>query len=70
MAVEAESGAKEVANRNDDDVYTIAKSFSKGLLMGARGNSGVILSQIFKGFAVALENKVTISSVISIYKIM
>ena len=63
MNLTISSGAKEVANRNDDDVYTIAKSFSKGLLMGARGNSGVILSQIFKGFAVALENKVTISSV-------
>lgn len=51
------SGAKEVQNRNDVDVYEIAKAFSKGLLMGARGNSGVILSQIFRGFAQSLENK-------------
>lgn len=63
MNLTISSGAKEVANRNDDDVYTIAKSFSKGLLMGARGNSGVILSQIFRGFAVALEGKKTISPV-------
>ena len=49
------SGAKEVANRNDVDAYPIAKAFSKGLLMGARGNSGVILSQIFRGFAQGLE---------------
>ena len=48
MNLTISSGSKEVANRNDDDVYTIAKSFSKGLLMGARGNSGVILSQILK----------------------
>ncbi len=51
------SGAKEIANRSDDDVYTVAKTFSKGLLMGARGNSGVITSQIFRGFADSLENK-------------
>lgn len=54
------SGAKEVQNRNDEGVYAIAKAFSKGLLMGARGNSGVILSQIFRGFAQALDGKETI----------
>ena len=51
------SGAKEIANRNDEDVYIIANSFSRGLLMGARGNSGVITSQIFRGFAVSLKDK-------------
>ena len=55
------SGSKEVQNRNDDDVFEIAKTFSKGLLMGARGNSGVITSQIFRGFANALENKKSIN---------
>ena len=35
----------------------IAMAFSKGALRGARGNSGVISSQIFRGFAVALEGK-------------
>ena len=49
------SGSKEIENRTDKDVYTIAKSFSRGLLMGARGNSGVITSQIFRGFADALQ---------------
>ncbi|SDW03760.1 hypothetical protein SAMN05421781_0217 [Marinococcus luteus] len=34
-----------------------AKHFSKGLLMGARGNSGVILSQLFRGFAKSMEKK-------------
>lgn len=57
MNLTISSGAKEVANRADNDVYEIAKAFSKGLLMGARGNSGVILSQIFRGFAMALEGK-------------
>ena len=56
------SGAKEVQNRNDSDVYQIAVTFSKGLLMGARGNSGVITSQIFRGFAQALEGSKTIDA--------
>ena len=56
------SGAKEIANKNDDDVYLIASSFSKGLLMGARGNSGVITSQIFRGFSDSLKGKEGITS--------
>lgn len=51
------SGAKEIQNRNDDDAYTIVNAFSRGLLMGARGNSGVITSQIFRGFASSLKDK-------------
>lgn len=62
MNLTISSGAKEVANRNDEGVYDIAKSFSKGLLMGARGNSGVILSQIFRGFSKSLEGKKVINA--------
>ena len=51
------SGSKEIQNRTDTDIYEIAKTFSRGLLMGARGNSGVITSQIFRGFAQGLEGK-------------
>ena len=51
------SGSKEIQNRSDNNVYDIAKTFSRGLLMGARGNSGVITSQIFRGFAQGLEGK-------------
>ena len=58
------SGAKEIQNRNDTDVHQIAVFFSKGLLMGARGNSGVITSQIFRGFAQALEGSKTINAVL------
>lgn len=57
MNLTMSSGLKEIQNRNDDNVYDIATSFSKGLLMGARGNSGVITSQIFRGFAQSLEGK-------------
>ena len=54
------SGSKEILNSDSDSVYEVAKSFSRGLLMGARGNSGVILSQIFRGFAIGLEGKTEI----------
>ena len=58
MNLTVSSGAKEIANRpEDDDIFALASSFSRGLLMGARGNSGVITSQIFRGFAKALEGK-------------
>lgn len=63
MNLTVSSGAKEIANRNDTDVNQIAKSFSKGLLMGARGNSGVITSQIFRGFAKAIEEMKVINAI-------
>jgi len=44
-------GACNVIEANDyEDLYTLGKQFSRGLLMNARGNSGVIFSQIIKGF--------------------
>ena len=58
MNLTISSGAKEIATRNDASVYDVAKAFSRGLLMGARGNSGVILSQIFRGFAHGLKGKI------------
>lgn len=58
MNLTISSGAKEIATRNDASVYDIAKAFSRGLLMGARGNSGVILSQIFRGFAQGFKGKI------------
>lgn len=63
MNLTISSGAKEVANRNDSSIYEVARAFSKGLLMGARGNSGVILSQIFRGFAQGLEGKESVNAV-------
>lgn len=58
MNLTISSGAKEISTRNDASVYDVAKAFSRGLLMGARGNSGVILSQIFRGFAQGLKGKI------------
>ncbi len=56
MNLSMTSGAKEVQQVESDHISDVAKAFSKGLLMGARGNSGVILSQIFRGFAKGMEN--------------
>ena len=55
------SGSKEVKNNNDESVEVISRLFSRGLMMGARGNSGVITSQIFKGFSEACKGKTTLS---------
>ena len=57
------SGSKEIQNRSDTNIYEIAKCFSRGLLMGARGNSGVITSQIFRGFAQGLEGQSEVNAV-------
>ena len=57
MNLTATSGAKEIQNREFDEISEVAKCFSRGLLMGARGNSGVITSQIFRGFADAVSGK-------------
>jgi DAK2 domain fusion protein YloV len=55
------SGAKEIQNKNDESVAVIASAFSKGLLMGARGNSGVITSQIFRGIAQGMPEKSSVN---------
>ncbi|MFA7377051.1 MAG: DAK2 domain-containing protein, partial [Acholeplasmataceae bacterium] len=43
------AGIKEVNNLNSKSIVDVSKILSRGLLMGARGNSGVILSQFFRG---------------------
>ena len=59
MSLTFTSGATEVERLDSDRVDDIAKTLSKGLLMGARGNSGVILSQIFRGVSKSLKGKET-----------
>lgn len=54
MLLTIESGIKEIKNSDSLSVFEIAKAFSRGLIMGARGNSGVILSQIFRGLSKGL----------------
>lgn len=63
MNLTVTSGAKEIQNKEYDDIYEVASNFSRGLLMGARGNSGVITSQIFRGFANGVQGKKTLNAV-------
>jgi uncharacterized protein len=62
MNLSMTSGAKEVRNNVQEHIGKVGIALSKGLLMGARGNSGVILSQLFRGFAKAVETRPTISA--------
>ncbi|MDF9866922.1 DAK2 domain fusion protein YloV [Bacilli bacterium PM5-3] len=57
------SGIKEISNLHSNNIGEVSKAFSRGLLMGARGNSGVILSQIFKGISNDLEGKESVGSI-------
>ncbi|WP_347550386.1 DAK2 domain-containing protein [Pseudalkalibacillus hwajinpoensis] len=57
------SGAAEVRTSSSEKVGDVASLFARGLLMGARGNSGVILSQLFRGFSKAIEGKSEVTSV-------
>jgi hypothetical protein len=50
MSLTIMAAAKEVTALSDPDMKSIAKAISSGSLRGARGNSGVILSQLFRGF--------------------
>ena len=62
MSLTFSNGAKDVEEMQTDDISEVAKKLSKGLLMGARGNSGVILSQIFRGFSMGLDDKKEINA--------
>ncbi|WP_145912966.1 DAK2 domain-containing protein [Pediococcus damnosus] len=62
MSLSMESGAKYERDEPSEHVGNLAGALAKGLLMGARGNSGVILSQIFRGFSKSVENKATLTA--------
>lgn len=55
MSLTFSAGVNDALKCNSDCVGDIAKALSKGLLMGARGNSGVITSQIFRGLYQSLD---------------
>ena len=62
MSLTISYAMKELAKVENDSITEIGKSLSKGSLMGARGNSGVILSQIIRGFSKSIEGKEQIST--------
>ncbi|NBI06874.1 DAK2 domain-containing protein [Senegalia massiliensis] len=57
MSLTMQSAIKHIRNNNADTIDEIAKAASSGSLMGARGNSGVILSQLLRGFSKGLRGK-------------
>ena len=62
MNMSFQSGLENLRQSKSEHVGELAQSLAKGLLMGARGNSGDILSQIFRGFSQAIKDKETLSS--------
>jgi DAK2 domain fusion protein YloV len=62
MNLSMTSGAKETELQASEHIGKTAHALSKGLLMGARGNSGVILSQLFRGFGKFVEKDTTIDA--------
>ncbi len=62
MSLTMQSAAKEVKGSKSDLIEDIGSSIANGSLMGARGNSGVILSQLFRGFSKAVKGKTTINT--------
>ncbi|MGM9945827.1 MAG: DAK2 domain-containing protein [Lysinibacillus sp.] len=62
MNLSMTSGAKETEANVSEHIGKTAQALSKGLLMGARGNSGVILSQLFRGFGKIIEKEATIDA--------
>ncbi|BAP85579.1 hypothetical protein LOOC260_110400 [Paucilactobacillus hokkaidonensis JCM 18461] len=62
MSMSLASGAKYEHDATSERVDDLAAALAKGLLMGARGNSGVILSQIFRGFSKGIEGHKTLSA--------
>ncbi|MBD5085858.1 MAG: DAK2 domain-containing protein [Clostridiales bacterium] len=62
MSLTMESAIKEVKSVETDDIREILTAYSRGALKGARGNSGVILSQIIKGLAVVLSDEKAITT--------
>lgn len=63
MSLTMNSAVEGLSKQVFDSVEEVSKSISKGSLMGARGNSGVILSQIFRGFAKGCKGKTELTSV-------
>jgi DAK2 domain fusion protein YloV len=62
MSLSMASGAQYERDALQTEVGSLAKATAKGLLMGARGNSGVILSQIFRGFSNSIADKPVLSA--------
>lgn len=63
MSMTFKAAVKEIENLNSESIGETSKKLAKGALMGARGNSGVILSQILRGISKGLEGKTSVDSI-------
>ena len=63
MKMTIEGGVTEIATIDEVSIFEMSKKLSRGMLMGARGNSGVILSQLFRGFNKGCENLVSLNAI-------
>ncbi len=63
MKMTIEGGVTEIATIDEKSIFEMSKKLSRGMLMGARGNSGVILSQLFRGFNKGCENLVSLNAI-------
>jgi uncharacterized protein len=57
MLLTLQSAVEDIRDLDDPDLSVMARRASHGALMGARGNSGVILSQIFRGVSVGIRSR-------------
>ncbi len=62
MSATMRAAVKEIAEATEASAAVIAEKLARGALMGARGNSGVILSQILRGLAQGLDKKATFTA--------
>ncbi|SFB26994.1 DAK2 domain-containing protein [Clostridium frigidicarnis] len=62
MSMTFKAAVKEIESMNSSSIEEVSKKLAKGALMGARGNSGVILSQILRGISKGLEGKTEVNS--------
>lgn len=62
MNLTVQAAVREINNLTEDNINKIADAAAKGSLMGARGNSGVILSQLYRGFAKGITDPYQLSS--------
>ena len=61
MKMTMDGGANAIRNSHEESIGQIAKELARGMVFSARGNSGVILSQFFKGLSIGLEEYSTVT---------
>ena len=68
MSLTVSGALKDIASEKFESMFKLSHKFSRGLLMNARGNSGVILSQILKGFIIDIKEDQTFLSISDLIK--